>query len=208
MQSPIPQRVPHHAPRAAGAKTGWRLAWLTLMRELAPQSKDGAFQRPSYAYAASIGDPGFPVSGLVTMLAMCKQSNSKCSGHPGHAVQRLSCQCHPFSSLQHSFSVHARLLQRPRQPRSYRRRPAAHALSQALPLPVSHPCASLLRHAVLRCAAMPGGAGALPCLCRQRLPLVSPCAAGPGGDRAGWPGCGLLVRDRRPRAGLPGWLGV
>lgn len=37
------------------------MAWLTLMRELAPQSKDGEFARPSYAFAASIGDPGFPV---------------------------------------------------------------------------------------------------------------------------------------------------
>ena len=45
----------------AVAKGGWRLAWLTLMRELAPQSKDGDFVRPAYAFDGSIGDPSFPV---------------------------------------------------------------------------------------------------------------------------------------------------
>jgi hypothetical protein len=42
-------------------KTGWRLAWQTLMRELAPQSPDGSYARPSYTFNSAIGDPGFPV---------------------------------------------------------------------------------------------------------------------------------------------------
>ena len=29
-----------------GVKTGWRLAWTTLMKELAPQSKDGDYVSP------------------------------------------------------------------------------------------------------------------------------------------------------------------
>ena len=34
-----------------GAKTAWRQAWLTLMKELAPQTPDGAYARPSYKFA-------------------------------------------------------------------------------------------------------------------------------------------------------------
>ena len=36
-----------------GVKTGWRLAWATLMRELAPQSKDGDYARPSYGFTGA-----------------------------------------------------------------------------------------------------------------------------------------------------------
>ena len=36
---------------SAGAKTAWRTAWLTLMKELAPQSPEGAYERPSYKFA-------------------------------------------------------------------------------------------------------------------------------------------------------------
>lgn len=32
------------------------------MRELAPQSKDGDYSRPSYDLRHAIGDPDFPVS--------------------------------------------------------------------------------------------------------------------------------------------------
>ena len=35
---------------ATGAKGGWRLAWQTMMKELAPQTKDGAYARPSYQF--------------------------------------------------------------------------------------------------------------------------------------------------------------
>ncbi len=67
---------------AAGAKTGWRLGWLTLMRELAPQSKDGAFTRPTYAFDANIGDPAFPVESERTpaLLHQCSQSPSSTIG--------------------------------------------------------------------------------------------------------------------------------
>eukprot|EP00277_Geminigera_cryophila_P038194 CAMPEP_0173103842 /NCGR_PEP_ID=MMETSP1102-20130122/38699_1 /TAXON_ID=49646 /ORGANISM="Geminigera sp., Strain Caron Lab Isolate" /LENGTH=223 /DNA_ID=CAMNT_0013998871 /DNA_START=41 /DNA_END=709 /DNA_ORIENTATION=+ len=43
-----------------GVKTGWRLAWTTLMKELAPQSKDGDYVRPSYSFTGEIGTPTFP----------------------------------------------------------------------------------------------------------------------------------------------------
>ena len=43
-----------------GVKTGWRLAWATLMRELAPQSKDGDYVRPSYGFTGEIGTAAFP----------------------------------------------------------------------------------------------------------------------------------------------------
>ncbi|KAK9805972.1 hypothetical protein WJX73_010019 [Symbiochloris irregularis] len=33
-----------------GAKGGWRLAWQTMMKELAPQTADGAYARPSYQF--------------------------------------------------------------------------------------------------------------------------------------------------------------
>lgn len=36
-----------------GVKMGWRLLWETFMRELAPQSKGGDYQRPSYVTLAA-----------------------------------------------------------------------------------------------------------------------------------------------------------
>lgn len=44
-----------------GAKNGWKLAWQTMMKELAPQTADGSYSRPSYDFQARIGDPQFPV---------------------------------------------------------------------------------------------------------------------------------------------------
>ncbi len=41
-------------------KTGWRMAWATLMRELAPQSKEGDYVRPSYGFKGEIGTSAFP----------------------------------------------------------------------------------------------------------------------------------------------------
>ena len=43
-----------------GVKTGWRLAWSALMKELAPQSKDGEYIRPSYDFKGEIGTHTFP----------------------------------------------------------------------------------------------------------------------------------------------------
>lgn len=45
-----------------GAKTGWRLAWETMVRELAPQDQTGSYSRPKYAFDEQIGSPRFPVS--------------------------------------------------------------------------------------------------------------------------------------------------
>jgi len=44
-----------------GAKAGWQLLWQTFMQELAPQSKDGEYSRPSYGLRGTIGSPDFPV---------------------------------------------------------------------------------------------------------------------------------------------------
>lgn len=46
----------------AGVKEGWRLAWQTMVRELAPQSKDGAYTRPSYAFGGKLDTPQFPAA--------------------------------------------------------------------------------------------------------------------------------------------------
>ena len=48
----------------AGAKYGWRLAWETMMKELAPQTKDGSYARPTYNLKGVIGSPDFPVSSV------------------------------------------------------------------------------------------------------------------------------------------------
>ena len=43
------------------AKFGWNQLWLTFMRELAPQSNDGGYKRPSYTFQHRIGQhPDFP----------------------------------------------------------------------------------------------------------------------------------------------------
>jgi hypothetical protein len=60
-------RLPAHTPvfpplpAFAGAKTCWMLSWQALMRELAPQSKDGSYQRPGYNFTGAIGEGPFPV---------------------------------------------------------------------------------------------------------------------------------------------------
>ncbi|GBF94142.1 glutathione-dependent reductase [Raphidocelis subcapitata] len=43
-----------------GAKQGWRLAWQTMVRELAPQDSGGAYSRPAYSFDGAIGSPDFP----------------------------------------------------------------------------------------------------------------------------------------------------
>jgi hypothetical protein len=63
----------------AGAKTGWNLAWQTMVKELAPQDKTGSYNRPGYAFDNKIGSPQFPVSdagrelGLVVVAAGLQQ---------------------------------------------------------------------------------------------------------------------------------------
>lgn len=47
-----------------GAKGAWKATWLTFMKELAPQSKDGAYSRPGYSFTDAISSaPGtkYPV---------------------------------------------------------------------------------------------------------------------------------------------------
>eukprot|EP01026_Neomeris_dumetosa_P057869 TRINITY_DN53501_c0_g1_i12.p1 TRINITY_DN53501_c0_g1~~TRINITY_DN53501_c0_g1_i12.p1 ORF type:complete len:415 (-),score=38.34 TRINITY_DN53501_c0_g1_i12:610-1854(-) len=45
-----------------GVKSGWKLAWQIMMKELAPQSTKGEYKRPGYDFQAQIGeDPRFPV---------------------------------------------------------------------------------------------------------------------------------------------------
>eukprot|EP00884_Botryococcus_braunii_P007595 jgi/Botrbrau1/16837/Bobra.150_2s0061.1 len=38
-----------------GAKAGWYLAWQTMMKELAPQQRDGSYSRPKYSFNNCIG---------------------------------------------------------------------------------------------------------------------------------------------------------
>ncbi|KAF8065797.1 yqjG [Scenedesmus sp. PABB004] len=44
----------------SGAKAGWRLAWETMVRELAPQDAGGGYARPGYAFDEQIGSARFP----------------------------------------------------------------------------------------------------------------------------------------------------
>lgn len=46
----------------AGARTGWQLAWSTMVRELAPQDKSGTYTRPGYSFNDKIGGPAHPVN--------------------------------------------------------------------------------------------------------------------------------------------------
>ncbi|CAM9833960.1 unnamed protein product [Ectocarpus sp. 4 AP-2014] len=43
------------------ARAGWKFVWLQMMRELAPQSPDGAYVRPNYGFRGWIGRGAFPV---------------------------------------------------------------------------------------------------------------------------------------------------
>ena len=50
-------------PLVSTVKTSWKFAWTQFMTELAPQSKDGSYQRPSYSFSAKtqkniIDEPG------------------------------------------------------------------------------------------------------------------------------------------------------
>lgn len=49
--------------RIAGAKAGWKFAWQTMVRELAPQDDSGQYVRQQAAFQARIGTPDFPVGG-------------------------------------------------------------------------------------------------------------------------------------------------
>ena len=49
------------SPARAAVKFGWRLAWQVMVRELAPQTKDGQYSRPQYAFDEVIGTGEFPV---------------------------------------------------------------------------------------------------------------------------------------------------
>lgn len=44
----------------SGVKAAWRGVWEIMMKELAPQSRDGEFVRASYKFGSRIGDPQFP----------------------------------------------------------------------------------------------------------------------------------------------------
>lgn len=48
-------------PLVQAAKFSWKQIWLVFMNELAPQSKDGAYKRPGYAFNGRVGSFEFPV---------------------------------------------------------------------------------------------------------------------------------------------------
>eukprot|EP00882_Tetradesmus_deserticola_P027826 GHRQ01030955.1.p2 GENE.GHRQ01030955.1~~GHRQ01030955.1.p2 ORF type:complete len:126 (-),score=20.59 GHRQ01030955.1:303-680(-) len=65
--------------RSAGAKTGWRLAWETMVRELAPQDNSGSYTRPANAFNERIGSPRFPVR-CVMLLVTTQQLHAAAAG--------------------------------------------------------------------------------------------------------------------------------
>ncbi|GFR42702.1 hypothetical protein Agub_g3625, partial [Astrephomene gubernaculifera] len=44
----------------SGVQAGWRLTWQAMVRELAPQSRGGAYSRPQYSFSGVVGQPGWP----------------------------------------------------------------------------------------------------------------------------------------------------
>mmetsp|Transcript_1741 Transcript_1741/g.4385 ORF Transcript_1741/g.4385 Transcript_1741/m.4385 type:complete len:426 (+) Transcript_1741:121-1398(+) len=44
----------------SGVKESWRLAWSLMVKELAPQDRSGAYQRPANTFTGVIGSPQFP----------------------------------------------------------------------------------------------------------------------------------------------------
>ncbi|KAF5839549.1 hypothetical protein DUNSADRAFT_522 [Dunaliella salina] len=44
----------------SGVKESWRLAWSLMVKELAPQDRGGAYQRPANTFTGVIGSPEFP----------------------------------------------------------------------------------------------------------------------------------------------------
>lgn len=54
-QALIPQ-----GPLVATVKGGWRLLWKRIMAELAPQNKNGSYERPKYSFDGRIGSDEFP----------------------------------------------------------------------------------------------------------------------------------------------------
>ena len=44
-------QLPTQHGACTGAKGTWRTLWLTFMKELAPQTPEGAYERPSYQFS-------------------------------------------------------------------------------------------------------------------------------------------------------------
>lgn len=85
---------------SAGVKNGWRFAWQTMMKELAPQTADGSYSRPSYDFQARIGDSNFPVSHCRHDSLKLMASMPPCMSAAGRvrSVSHLHWQCLPVVS--------------------------------------------------------------------------------------------------------------
>ena len=72
-------------PPLTGAKGTWRTIWLTFMKELAPQTPEGAYERPSYKFS-------FKQTQALQVVA--KQLSSTCLvGNSSSAGSRSLCTC-------------------------------------------------------------------------------------------------------------------
>jgi glutathionyl-hydroquinone reductase len=56
----LEQAVIPQGPLVATVKLGWKFIWSRMMAELAPQSKDGNYERPKYSFDGRIGTTDFP----------------------------------------------------------------------------------------------------------------------------------------------------
>jgi putative glutathione S-transferase len=63
---------------AAGAKAGWKLAWETMMKELAPQNRDGSYARPTYNLKGILGSDEFPVGSQRSCSMFCHRFLGLC----------------------------------------------------------------------------------------------------------------------------------
>lgn len=71
------------------AKFGWRTAWTVLMTELAPQSKDGQYARPTYSFQGQLGSAGAARGvGAMRRLACCcaPSAGRHNASHPTHRL--------------------------------------------------------------------------------------------------------------------------
>ena len=75
----------YDVPSLTGAKGTWRTIWLTFMKELAPQTPEGAYERPSYKFS-------FKQTQALQVVAD-QLSSTRLVGHSSSAGSSSLCIC-------------------------------------------------------------------------------------------------------------------
>lgn len=90
---------PARPPASAAAKTGWKLAWQTMVRELAPQDSSGQYTRPQATFKHRIGDPGFPVTAA---WGRCPAPGGRSPAPPSTSCLPAHCTMHTAQCSLHT----------------------------------------------------------------------------------------------------------